>query len=147
LVSPNSFQKFCTTRSMMCGSMTWWYVTPSMRYLSHLMMLILFEHLPQIGLGKSIYLLILFSTLLAGYVSSLLFQIVLLSTKWRAYFISIYDYLYIMSHLNLRLKFCPSSINFLAPPLSLYVWVYIGWVNQKTRSSPLKKIQKVGWAR
>jgi len=34
----------------MCGSMTWRYVTPSGRYSSHLMMLILFEHSPQRGL-------------------------------------------------------------------------------------------------
>jgi len=96
---------------------TWWYVTPNMRYSSHLMMLILFEHSPQRGLGNDIYLLILFSTLLAGYVSSLLFQIVLLLTKWRASFISIYDYLYIMSHVNLWSKFCACSTKFLAPPL------------------------------
>ena len=44
----------------MCGSMTWWYVTPSERYSSHLMMLILFEHSPQRGFGKGLYLLILF---------------------------------------------------------------------------------------
>jgi len=60
--------------------------------------------------------LILFSTLFAGYVSSLLFQIVLLLTKWRASFISIYNYLYIMSHVNLRLIFFPFSIKLLAFP-------------------------------
>jgi len=69
------------------------------------MMLILFEHSPQRGLIKGIYLLILFSTLLECYVSSLLFQIVLLLTKWWAFFISIYGYSYIMSHVNLQLKF------------------------------------------
>jgi len=70
------------TRSTICGSMTWWYITPSKRYSSHLMMLILFEHWPHRGLEKVIYLLILFSTLLASYISSLLIQIVLLLTKW-----------------------------------------------------------------
>lgn len=98
-----------------CGSMTWWYVTPNGRYSSH--MLIFFEHSPQRGFRKDIYLLILFSTLLTGYVSSLLFQTVLLSTKWQAYFILIYDYLDIMSHVNLRSKFCPGLIKFLASPL------------------------------
>jgi len=97
----------------MCGSMTWWYVTLRRRYSSHLMILILFEHSSQRGLRKGIYLLILFSTLLTSYVSSLLFQIVLLSTKWRVSFISIYYYLYITSHVNLRSKFCPGSIKFL----------------------------------
>ena len=89
-------------------------------------MLILFKHSPQRGLGKGIYLLILVSTLLTDYVSSLLFQIVLLSTKWRAYFISIYDYLYVMSHVYLRSKFYPCSIKFLAPPLkkqSYKIWL------------------------
>jgi len=52
-----------------------------MIYSSHLMMLILFEHLLQRGLGKGIYLIILFSTLLAGYIFYLLFQIVFLLTK------------------------------------------------------------------
>jgi len=42
----------------MCGSMTWWYVTSRERYSSHLPMLILFEHSPQRGLRKGIYLLI-----------------------------------------------------------------------------------------
>jgi hypothetical protein len=78
---------------------------------------ILFEHSPQRSLGKRIYRLILFSTLFACYVSSLLFQIVLLLTKWQVSNISIYDYLYIMSHVNLRLNFCPGSLVFLAPPL------------------------------
>jgi len=95
------------------------YTPSSGRQSSHLMILILFEHSSQRGLGKGIYLLILFSTLLASYVSSLLFQIVPLSTKWRASFISIYDHLYIMSHVNLRSKLCPGSIKFLAPPLQL----------------------------
>jgi len=81
-----------STWSTMCGLKTWWYVTPSRRYSSHL--IILFEHSPQRGLGKRIYLLILFSTLLTGYVSSLLFYIVLLLAKWRVSFISIYNYLY-----------------------------------------------------
>jgi len=63
--------------------------TASSKYSSDLMMSILFEHSPQTGLGKGIYLLILFSTLLAGYISYLLFQIVLSLTKWRASFVSI----------------------------------------------------------
>jgi hypothetical protein len=33
----------------------------------------------------------------------------------------IYDYLYIMSHVNLLLKFCPGSIKILAPPLFVYI--------------------------
>jgi hypothetical protein len=45
----------CATKSTMSGSMTWWYVTPSMRYSSHLMMLILYEHSPYRSLGKEIY--------------------------------------------------------------------------------------------
>ena len=89
----------CETRSTMCCSMTWWYVTPSERYSSHLMMSILFKHSLQRDLGKGIYLLILFSTLLTGYISSLLFQTVLLLKKWRTSFISIYDYLYILCHM------------------------------------------------
>ena len=48
---------------------------------SHLTMLILFKHSPQRGLRNVIYLLILFSTLFVGYISSLLFHIVLLLTK------------------------------------------------------------------
>jgi hypothetical protein len=43
----------------------------------------------------------------------------ILVTKRRASFILIYDYLYIMSHVNLRLKFCPDSLKFIAPPLIL----------------------------
>ena len=105
------------TRSTICGSMTWLYVTPSRKYSRHFMMLILFEHSPQRGLRKGIYLLILFSTILTDYVSSLLFQIVLLSTKWRASLILIFDYLYILCHINLRSKFFPGSIKYLAPPL------------------------------
>jgi hypothetical protein len=42
-------------------------------------------------------------------------------TKWQASFISIYDYLYIMSHVNLWSKFCSGSIKFLAPPLPMFV--------------------------
>jgi hypothetical protein len=73
---------------------------------------VLFEHSSQRGLGKDIYLLILFSTLLIDYVSSLLFQIVFSLKKSRTSFILIYDYLYITSHVNLWLKFCPDSIKF-----------------------------------
>jgi len=83
----------------MCGWMTWWYVTPSERYSSRLMMLILFEHSLKRDRGKGIYLLILFSTLLADYISSFLFKIVLLLKKWQTSFISIYDYLYILCHI------------------------------------------------
>jgi hypothetical protein len=83
----------------------------------------------QRGLRKGIYLLILFSKLLACYISYLLFQIILLLTKWRASFILIYDYLYIMSHMNLRLKFCTGSIKFLAPPLDLS----ISWTERKKK--------------
>jgi len=89
----------CATRSTMCGWMTWWYVTSSGRYSSRLMMLILFEHSLERDRGKGIYLLILFSTLLASYISSFLFKIVLLLKKWRTSFISIYDYLYILCHI------------------------------------------------
>jgi len=75
-----------------------------------------------------IYLLILFSTILADYVSYLLFQIVLLLTKWRVSSISIYDYLYIISHMNLRSKFCLGSTKFLAPPLVERKWIWKAWV-------------------
>jgi len=104
-------QRFlCCYWQNMCGdgsSMTWWYVTPSERYSSHLMMLILFEHSPQRGLGKSIYLLILFSTLLAGYISSLLFQIVLLLKKMTNFFL--------FRFMNVYIYFvtCEFAINFL----------------------------------
>jgi len=63
---------------------------------SHLMMLILFEHSPQKSIEMVIYLVILFSRLLVSYISSLLFQTVLLLTKWQNSFISIYDYLSIL---------------------------------------------------
>jgi hypothetical protein len=49
------------------------------RYSSHLMMLILYEHSPQQRVGMGVYLVVLFNIiLLICYISSLLFQIVLL---------------------------------------------------------------------
>jgi hypothetical protein len=60
-------------------------------------------HSPQRSLGKGICLLILFSTLLACYVSSLL------------YFCWQKDEPLL---LNLRLKFCPGSLIILVPPLT-----------------------------
>jgi hypothetical protein len=84
-------------------------------------------HSPQRSLGKGICLLILFSTLLACYVSSLLFQIILLLTKWRVSFILIYDYLYIMFTCEFAVK---TFLGLYNNPVytAVYIFIYINFV-------------------
>jgi len=51
-------------------------------------------------------------------------QILFLLTKSRVSFILIYKYLHIMSHVNLRSKFCSDSKKFLTPPLIISKCLY-----------------------
>ena len=62
-------------RSIMNGSMSWCYVTPSGSHSSQLMIRLLYEHLLQWSLGKGICLMIFFSApLVCSFWSSLLLQ-------------------------------------------------------------------------